>query len=255
MTRATWCALLTFMMIVSGAGQGSAGTSATIEPRYLVDLPTAGIIPSGNLAIDLDFFESGGVLLTSSVGAFDRLLFGFSYGGTGIIGFDRPSWNPRPGVVVKLRLVEETESFPALTLGFDSQGKQAYLTGNDRYTIKSPGFYAVVSKNYAAAGYVSIHAGVNYSLERADGDRDPNLFAGIEKSIGSIISIVGEYNLGANDSNHDARGRGRGYLNFGFHISAGKGFTLGFHLKDLLRNQQDVTIGNRTLQLEYVQPL
>ena len=254
MMRVSWCALLTLSLLESGAGQGSAGTGATIEPRYLVDVPTAGIIPGGNLSLDMDFYESGGLLLAASVGAFDRMLFGISYGGVGIIGSDRPTWNPSPAFVVKLRLIDETVPLPAIALGFDSQGKETYLAEFSRYTIKSPGFYAVVSKNYSAAGYLGVHGGINYSLERADGDRDPNLFAGIEKSIGPIISVVGEYNLGANDSNHDARGRGRGYLNLGLHVSMGKGFTIGIHLKDLLRNQQDVTIGNRTLQLEYVQP-
>ena len=255
MMRVSWCALLTLSLFEGGIGQGSAGTGATIEPQYLVDVPTAGIIPGGNLALDMDFYESGGLLLGASIGVFDRIHFGISYGGVGIIGSDRPTWNRSPGFVVRLRIIDETVPIPAIAIGFDSQGKEAYLDEFNRYTIKSPGFYAVLSKNYSAAGYLGVHGGINYSLERADGDKDPNLFVGIEKSIGPSVSVLGEYNLGANDSNREARGRGRGYLNFGLHVSVGNGFTFGIHLKDLLRNQQDVTIGNRTLQLEYVQPL
>jgi hypothetical protein len=33
--------------------QGTAGTSARYEPRYLIDVPTAGMIPHGNLALDM----------------------------------------------------------------------------------------------------------------------------------------------------------------------------------------------------------
>ncbi|MBI1805227.1 MAG: hypothetical protein HY033_08265 [Ignavibacteriae bacterium] len=253
MMRTLWCIVLTLLMFVHGGAQGSAGTAATIEPRYLIDVPTAGIIPGGTFSLDMDFYQSGGVLVGASIGALSRMLFGIYYGGAGIIGSEPPVWNPSPGFVIKLRIIDETLILPAIALGFDSQGKEIYLTDLSRYTIKSPGFYAVLSKNYSVAGYLSMHGGINYSLERADGDSDPNLFAGIEKSIGPVASVLAEYNLGANDSNHDARGRGRGYLNIGFHFSIGKGFTLGIHFKDLFRNQQDVTIGNRTLLLEYVQ--
>src|SRR5258706_7484235 len=157
------------------------------------------------------------------------MLFGLSYGGTGIIGSDSPVWSPSPGIVIKLGIIDETVILHAIAIGFDTQGKEPYLADLNRYTIKSPGLYAAFSKNYSVAGYLAIHGGINYSFERADGDDDPNLFAGIDKSLGPIASAVAEYNLGANDSNHDARGRGRGYFKVGFHFSAGKGFTIGFH--------------------------
>ena len=252
--------LVCISLVVSGcldcaSAQGSVGSDAEIEPRYLIDLPTSGMIAHGSFALDVDFFQSGGLLMGTSVGLFDRLLFGISYGGTNIIGSDEPSWNPTLGFAVKVRVIEETIFLPAIALGFDSQGKEAYLDEFSRYTIKSLGFYAVASKNYQAMGYLSFHGGVNYSLERADGDNDPNFFVGIEKTIGPILSILGEYNLGSNDSNRDARGRGRGYFNLGARMSIGKGLSLGINLKDILRNQQDVTIGNRTVMLEYVRSL
>lgn len=253
MKHVWWFILLTLMVCESGMSQGSAGSDATLEPRYLIDLPSAGIVPGGTVALDMDFYQAGGLLMGVSIGAFDRMLFGISYGGTEIIGSGNPTWNSSPGFEIKLRLIDETFILPAIAFGFDSQGKEIYLSDASRYTIKSMGFFGVFSKNYAAAGNLSMHGGINYSLERADGDTDPNLFIGIEKSVWTAVSIIGEYNLGINDSNHDARGRGRGYLNVGLHVSAGKGFTVGFHLKDLLRNQQDLTIGNRTLTIEYVQ--
>lgn len=235
--------------------QGSVGSDAAVEPRYLIDLPTAGIISHGSLALDMDFFQSGGLLMSASVGALDRMLFGISYGGTDIIGSGKPCWNSTPGFAVRFRLIEETIFLPAIVIGFDSQGKEAYINELSRYTIKSLGFFAVASKNYQALGFLSLHGGVNYSLERADGDDDPNFFAGIEKTMGPILSVIGEYNLGVNDSNHNARGRGRGYFNVGLRMSFGKGLSLGLNLKDILRNQQDVTIGTRTVVLEYVRSL
>jgi hypothetical protein len=55
-----------------------------------------------------------------------------------------------------------------------------------------------------------------------------------------------------NDSNMGAQGRGRGYLNAGIRGSLGKGFTIGFNLKDIIKNQQEVSIGNRTLKCEFI---
>jgi hypothetical protein len=104
-------------------------------------------------------------------------------------------------------------------------------------------------------GSLSLHGGVNYSLERGDDDTDPDFFVGIEKTIGSSVSAVGEYDLGLNDTNQDALGRGKGYLNVGLRASLGKGFTLSLNLKDILRNQQTNSIGNRTIAIEFLQPL
>jgi hypothetical protein len=235
--------------------QGSAGSDSKIEPRFLIDLPTAGMLPHGNLALDVDFYESNGLLARVSIGPFDRLLFGVSYGGTNIVGSDHPVWNNVPGFAVKVRLLDESVFIPAIAFGFDSQGKGPYIDQLSRYTIKSLGLYAVGSKNYQAMGYLSFHGGINYSLERADGDKDPNVFFGIDKTLGPIISIVGEYNLGVNDSDRGSLGKGRGYLNAGVRASMGSGVTLSFNLKDIFQNQQQVTIGNRTVNLEFVRSL
>ncbi len=239
----------------SSYAQGSAGTGAKFEPRYLIDVPSAGIIPHNTFAIDIGLFQQGGLLTTASVGLFDRLVIGVSYGGSGVLGLDSPEWNNSPGYALRIRLVEESLGFPALALGFDSQGKEGYIDRLNRYAIKSMGFYVVGSKNYTAAGYLSFHGGINYSLERGDGDEDLNFFAGAEKTLGPIISLVGEYNLASNDNNHDSPGRGRGYLNLAVRASLGQGFTIGFCLKDILRNQQDRAVGERTMNLEYVQSL
>jgi hypothetical protein len=232
--------------------QGSSGTDAKIESRYLIDLPTAGMIGHESLALDVDFFQSGGMLTGVSIGVLNRLMFGLSYGGTGIIGTDKPVWNSTLGVHAKLRVVDESIAFPAIAVGFNSQGKEMYVDNLSRYTIKSPGFYAVGSKNYRTMGTLSFHGGINYSLEHGDNDEDINFFGGVEKSLGPFISLLGEYNLALNDGNGQALGRGRGYFNLGMRISIGNGLSIGFALKDLLKNQPNVSIGNRIIQLEYV---
>ena len=253
--RIAACSLFLILFVMSACGQGSSGADAKLESRYLIDVPTAGIIPHGSLALDLDFFQNGGLLSGLSLGLWNRLVLGISYGGAGLIGTESPVWNKTPGFALKVRLLDETDFVPAIALGFDSQGKEFYVDRLDRYAIKSMGFFAVVSKNYGAWGFLSFHGGANYSLERGDGDDDPNFFGGIEKTIGPVASVLAEYNLGMNDSNRDALGRGRGYLNFGIRTSIGGGFTIGFNLKDVLKNQQDASVGNRTVRLEYLRQL
>jgi hypothetical protein len=232
--------------------QSYAGDAATIEPTMIVDKPTAGILKRGAYAVRTNFFEQGGVLVGLSVGVFENFSFGISYGGTDIIGANKIKMNPLPGVNVKLRLLDEGVTMPALAIGFDSQGKESYIDSTNRYTIKSPGFYAAGSKNYAFLGNLSVHGGANLSLERGDGDKDLNFYVGAEKSIGQNISILAEYDFANNDNNSRALGKGKGYLNFAFRWSWGKGLIVGFDLKNVIKNQNNVEIGNRALQIDYV---
>jgi hypothetical protein len=237
------------------SAQGSAGSAGKLEPRALVDFPTAGMIPRGSIALDVDFYRDGGVDLACAVGIFDRLSAGLSYGGSGLIGAGSPVMNAAPGFNIKVRLLEESVYVPALDLGFDSQGHDGYNGSLSRYAIKSPGLFAVFSKNYAVLGFFSLHGGTNYSLERSDGNRNINLFAGIEKTLGPFLSFMIEYNLGTNDTGSDALGKGKGYLNLALRCSLGGGLTLGIHLKDLADNGGNVTVANRTVHIEYVRPL
>lgn len=248
-------AILGFLLSVFPASQaqtrGTAGDASILEPTMLIDKPTAGMLRRADYHISANFFQRGGVLTGVSVGLFDRFSFGISYGGTGIIGPDKIEMNPLPGVKAKLRLVQETAMTPAIAVGFDSQGKEPYLDSLKRYTIKSSGFYAVASKNYELMGHLSLHGGINYSIETKDGDKDMNLFIGAEKSLGDIFSVLAEYDFAVNDNN-DRIGQGRGYFNLGFRLSAGEGLVIGFDLKNVTQNQRNVRIANRVLQIEFV---
>jgi hypothetical protein len=235
--------------------QGSAGSSGDVEPRFLVDAPIAGMIRRGVVAFDADFYQQGGILLGISVGVFDRLTLGVSYGGSNLIGSGKPVMNPVPGVNVRLRILEENILLPALALGFDSQGRDGYIKDLDRYVIKSPGLYGVLSKNYGVWGFLSIHGGVNYTFERTDEDRDINFYCGIEKTIGPTVSVVLEYNLAANDNEKQALGQGSGYVNAALRWSFGEGLTLSVNLKDLTKNSTVVDGVNRSVRLEYVATL
>jgi len=232
--------------------QGYAGDQATHEPTMLIDKPTAGMLKRAQYTVNGVFFQRGGVLMGVSVGLIDAFSFGISYGGTEIIGSSKVQMNPMPGVKTKLRLFDESTTIPAMAIGFDSQGKEPYVDSLSRYLIKSPGFYVVASKNYSFAGNFSVHGGFSYATEHGDGDKDLNMFIGVEKSLGRLVSLLAEYDFALNDDHYRAVGRGRGYLNLGLRLSAGKGFVLGFDLKDVFRNQKEVHVGNRVLVIDFV---
>ncbi len=246
--------LLALTCTAPALGQSNAGTAASIEPTMIIDRPTAGMLHRGNYYVNASFFEEGGVLVGVSVGLLDRFNFGISYGGTNILGKQKARMNPYPGVNVKLRILEERSAIPAVAIGFDWQGRGPYIESLKRYTVKSPGFYAVASQNYAFSGNLSLHGGVNLSTERGDGDKDLDAFIGAEKSLGADISLLAEYDFGLNDNSADspARDKGRGYLNLGLRWNWGKGLVLGIDMKDMLKNQGDISFGNRTIQIEYV---
>lgn len=234
--------------------QSYAGEGAKIEPTMLIDKPTAGMLKRAHYAISSNYFQRGGVLVGVSVGLFDQFSFGISYGGTEIIGPNKIQMNPQPGINAKLRLFDETLMMPAFALGFDSQGKEPFLEADslNRYTIKSPGVYVAASKNYAFMGNLSVHGGLNLSLEKDDGDNDMNAYLGVEKTLGPDISLLAEYDFAFNDNHLRALGEGRGYLNLGLRWSWGKGLIIGFDLKNVSKNQKNVSVGNRTLHIDYI---
>jgi|SRR5690606_4254812 len=236
--------------------QGTAGDKAQYQYRYLIDMPTAGILNKGFVGIVSDILPGGTLISRLEVGAFDNISFGISYGGSNVIGAGNPDWYPLPGVNIRFRIIDESITLPSLTLGFDSQGKGTYFEKQNRYTFKSPGFFAAVSKNFAFLGFLCIHGSANYTLEDDDGDNFLNLMTGIEKTIGPNISLVIDYDFTLNDNSTNLFGSGNGYLNVGLRWSLGDGFTIGFDLRDLLDNKKlNPTRADRALRFEYIKSI
>lgn len=231
--------------------QGSAGSKSDIEPRTLVDMNTAGILRKGMFAISSEQLPDGVFILKMDVGIFDQFNFGISYGAANFVGKGEMRFYKYPGVNVRFRIFDEEPSFPAMVLGFDSQGKGDYIDSLRRFEVKSPGFFLAASKNFSFMGLMSLHGSLNYSLETSDQDKNLNIVIGIEKTIGSQVSVVAEYDFGLNDDESKV-GRGRGYLNAGVRWSIGKGLTLGFDFRNLTNNRiSDTFGGDRAFRLEF----
>jgi hypothetical protein len=248
--------LLFLIPVYNCSGQGSAGDQAKYEYRSLIDMPTAGILEKGNVGIVTDVMAGGVLISKIEVGVFENISFGISYGGSNIIGSGNPDWYKLPAINLRVRIITETIISPSITIGFDSQGKGLYFDSSDRYAIKSPGFFAAASKNFTLLGYLSIHGSINYSLESNDGDNFVNLMGGVEKTLGPNISLIADYDFTLNDDNTSTFGIGNGYLNTGIRWALGDGFTVGFELRDLLKNKRwNPSRGDRAIRIEYIKSI
>lgn len=247
--------VLSLILTNNSFTQGTAGESAKYEYMFLIDMPTAGILEKGFVDVTTDIMADGVFIAYLNVGVFKNLSFGISYGGSNVISRGSIDWYKWPGINVRVRLLNESSTLPAITIGFDSQGKGKYFDSENRYTFKSPGFFAGTSKNFGLWGFLSLHATGNYSLENSDGDNFVNLMVGLEKTVGSQVSFILEYNFALNDNNGDF-GDGKGYLNAGLRWSVGNGFTLELDFRDLLENSlREDGSPDRGLRINYIQAI
>jgi hypothetical protein len=224
-----------------------------LEPLRLVDTPTAGTLKRGSFRAGLDIYPEGGIFAGIGVGITDRFMFGISYGGTNVIGIGDINWNKEPGVTVRYRLFEEDYFLPAILIGYDSQGFGTFIDSTKRYINKSSGVFAAASKNFIFLGTIGFHGGVNYSFERGDGDKDINIYAGIEKSLNPELTLVGEYDFAFNDDGPNSIGTGKGYLNAGIKWNFVGKLQISFILKDILKNRKDVDGITREIRIAYAE--
>ena len=75
---------------------------------------------------------------------------------------------------------------------------------------------------------------------------------GIEKTIGSEISIYSQYDFAINDNNNSALGEGHGFLDLGVRWSLGKGMTVEFNLTNLTDNIKTINSASRSARLEFI---
>lgn len=244
------------------AQEGFSANLYDVPPRWLVDVPTAGTFPRGYFNIGVRFYPNGGAIGNTDIGLSNRLTLGISYGAEDVISNTDPNWNPRIEFNVKFRIVDELEYFPALTVGFCSQGFGAWNEEFDRYTFKSRGFYGVISRSFYFYQWTSgWHAGVNYSLENeVDEERDVNGFLGIDATFKYNLALLLEYDIALNDDRSTLpdgepyvfAGKGRGYLNLGIKWLFTKNLEMEAHLKDLLLNRRQSDTITREISITYI---
>jgi len=218
----------------------------------LIDIPIARYATPGQVETELRMYNNGGLLATITIGIMDRFEFGVSYGGENIIGTGDANLNPRPELHVRCLIKEEQFLFPAILAGFHSQGYGPYSKSQNRYALKSKGFYLVASKNTSFLGGIGIHGGVNKTLETDDGDSDINFFAGCHKHIGPSLTLLCDYDLAINDNDSKAQGSGEGYLNAGIRWNLAQKVFVDFAWKNLFENVKQEVGTSREVKISYI---
>ncbi len=226
---------------------------SALQPRKLVDCPTAGLLPRGSFDFDITIYGNGGLITTIDVGLMHRFMIGMSFGGENVIGDGEADWNPGIEFLAKYRLINESYVLPAIAIGFDSQGSGAWDDSLNRYVYKSKGFYAVTSKSYLVAEVpVGFHFGANYSLENDDDDKDIPIFFGADMQPTENLGFSAEYDLATNDDEFKERyGQGYGYLNAAFQWIFSDKLQLEFQFKNILLNREDISAWGREFRIIY----
>jgi hypothetical protein len=254
-------ALAVFMVVmlrpVSPIQAQTPDALESLELLQLVNQPTAGVLKKGQYAFELRTFGHGGLNAGIALGLFHRFSFGFSYGADGLIGYDDPTWNRFPGVTVKFRLIEESMVMPAVTLGFDMQGRGTWYDDNDRYLFKAPGFYGAVSRNFVGpVGNFGIHGGVNYNAVEAENESSVDFWVGADLAFNEMISLIGEFDFALDDleeTDPERFGEGYGYLNLGARLSLMQSLAIDILFLDIYSNSAENEGIGRELRLTYIE--
>ncbi|MDZ7859714.1 MAG: hypothetical protein U5O15_03440 [Candidatus Krumholzibacteriota bacterium] len=251
MSKLFYSFLLAVLIVFAGFGRSYGQFREDIR---IVESPTAGIIPHGSYMYDGSVGPLNSLLFGCDVGFRDRLMIGVSFGLQNFIGRGEITSNDRPGIRIRLRLIEEIIGGPALAVGINTQGQERWLQNWERYERKSKGFYAVLSKSYYMLRYFSLHCGVNYSLENKY-EEGPDLFAGLTLEAFSGLVLMVEYSGAYDDDNGDIPScltRGKGYLDTGVRIDYKENLRLKFLFKDLLDNYTANSGISRAVGISYV---
>ena len=229
-------------------------------PTDLITIPTAGTLNRGSFAMDMRFQDEGGLILGLSAGITDRFQFGMSFGSPNLIGDDFLKWYPRPEAKLKYLVLDEEMSIPGLSIGLNTQGYGNYDSSDSllRYDVKGLGIYAAASKNWLTLiGNTGLHAGINYNfLEIADGDRDPNVFFGVDFEFNPEFSLLIEYNAALNENDNeisDINISNGGYLNAAIRWSFVESLYIELNFNNLLLKNHDVDYFRREIKITYIE--
>jgi hypothetical protein len=252
----TLLVLLWLAITSTPAAAQMADDIAMLEMQHVVNTPTAGVLKQGQYQINLRAYGNGGTLAGVGMGLFHRFMFGVSWGGDQLIGYDAPKGNQLPGVLVKYRLFEESYALPALTFGYDMQGQGPWFDAENRYLYKASGAFVAISRNWISDyGRFGVHAGVNYNNVEIDEQKGLDAFAGVDFSLNEQIAILLEYDAALDDNSEDGRfGEGPyGYLNAGVRLTFAQALVIQFNAIDLLNTSAETPGIGRELRIVYVE--
>jgi hypothetical protein len=250
-----YLALITLLVIFSSLytnAQGTAGSNAAYETQFIVDMPTAGIIPKSTFRATTIMASPGNMNIFFEASPFENFALGLSFGGNNIIGSGDVDWQKLPGIFIKYRIVDETLSVPAVALGVITQGRGRYYSEFDRSHVYSPGIFAVASKSFTWwLGNVALHGGLCYSFEPKPELRNINFYLGFEQTLGKSVSINLELNPTMEDGAEQVLDK-KGMLNMGLKLSLVEGLTLELQGRDLFSHTKESNGFSRAICIEFI---
>lgn len=212
---------------------------------YYIDQPYLSTPYHGEFGIELRFGPGGEILGYFTVGIWDRLQFGVSYGASNLIGAGDPEFYDIPGVQLRLVAIEQGYVIPQVLFGFDNQGYGMYHDG--RYDIMSKGLYCQVGRIFAAPSIECVPSiGANYCLED-EGRFD--LFGGVRILFGTSTAFAIDYSPNL----YDAQDQNMGYLNMSLQFIFYEELFFEFAVRDMLDNSSDDLQFNRMVRMGFSQ--
>lgn len=232
--------------------QGTAGENYLYETKYLVEMPTAGILPKNSYSFYNLFYPNGVILSLFEISFLENFSLGISYSGNNIIGTGNISFQGLPGFHLKIRIINEQQSFPALAIGINTQGRGIYDKNKKRFQTYSPGVYLAISRNYRwLLGLCAFHLGLGYSLEPSPNERTLNYWCGVEQTLFKFTSIFIEYNATAEEKSREFINK-NGLLNAGLKFSIANGITFELFAKDLLNHLTNAKGHSRVIAIDVI---
>lgn len=214
---------------------GSIFACAMQGDTYLIDTPTAEVLPLRDLGIKSRFFSGGGLLTYFDFTVINRLSIGASFTFEHLIGEnDQKIKALVPALQVKYRIYDGGNYVPAFALGFDNQGF-GYDHDKDEYIHKAKGLYLAATKEIFLPGLV-FNPGLNISTDNFEFDKLAG-FSSLAYNIKDSVNLMFEW-----DNIHSIK---KSRLNGGVRVYITENFALDF----ALRNFNEKT--ERIAQLKY----
>ena len=180
---------------------------------YYIDQPDHTSLFHGEYLFSLRLQDENGMIGSGWVGLFDRFTIGLSYGGLRLLGKETPEWYPRVEFRSRVLLLPESEFYPQLIFGFDSQGYGEY--NGEGYETSPKGFFLALGKDFELFKGT---LGVNRKVGK---DKKFDGFCGGCVGIGTGLLLLGDYSL------EDG-------LNLGIELKFMETLSLTFSVRDIL---------------------
>ena len=209
----------------------------------LVDVQTAHSLPRAGYSLGVRAVPGGGVRTSFAIGVTHYVSAGVSYGAANVIGAGEPDWDNEVGFELKIRLAEEYDVVPGLTVGYDSRGHGSQMPGGG-YEKASQGIYIVAVKTAPFSEFWEFHGGISRTLEIEK--TSPDYFVGVSARFSEEFTLLAEYQLGTT-RDEDGSDDKTGYLNAGLRWVFAEQLEIDFYFRNLAGPSGSPELSSRAL--------